>query len=181
MSDEKQIEIIKRGETSLTMSLNRGPSGLVIAVKVHPVVEAFIRGLGDGGSSDVKASGPYWRPVGSGGPILIHNLALDAPGQIQLESGEYAYINKPGQPILDPHGAVDINTGKHRPGINLSFLRIAGVSEGAGVTFSVRGVHSYEALTKMREKIGEAYRGLYRAYMKPIQMDIVVSTQETSL
>jgi len=43
MSDEKQIEIIKRGETSLTMSLNRGPSGLVVAVKVHPVVEAFIR------------------------------------------------------------------------------------------------------------------------------------------
>jgi len=129
----------------------------------------------------VRASGPYWRPIGSSGSISVHNLAADAPAQLQLESGEYTYINKPGQPILDPRGTADPITGKYKPGVNLSFLRIVGISEGAGVTFSVRGVHSYEALTKMREKIGEAYRTLYRAYMKPIQMDIIVSTQETSL
>ena len=49
------VEIVKRGETSLTVSLVRSAGGLTVSVKTHPTVEAFIQGLGNGEQMDVKA------------------------------------------------------------------------------------------------------------------------------
>src|SRR3990167_4038309 len=151
MSDEilDPLEIVKRGETSLTVSLSRSTSGLMVAVKAHPKVEAFMKSLGNGDVLDVKAAGPYWRAIPRVGMALYEPFAAQADGS------------------------------KAKPLINLSFLRLAGISEGAGVTFSVRGVHTHESLSKIKEDIGEGYRKFYYMFMKPIRMDIVVSTQET--
>ena len=168
------LEVIKRGETSLTVTLIRSASGLTVSVKAHPQVEAFMRGLGEGQTTDAKAAGPYWRPVGSSPkPLMIYsqNVAVEP---VFLNSGDVVNINHCGQPLLIPYN--DGNPGK-RTMVNLSFLRLVGVSEDAGVTFSVRGVHSFEAVNKMREQIGEGYKRFYQTYMKPIMADIVVSTQ----
>ena len=178
MSDDV-LEVIKRGETSLTVSLVRSGGGLTVSVKAHPAVEAFMRGLGSGEATDVRAAGPYWRPVGRDGLPALQIYVMNEPiPNLTLDSQNLCGVSRPGQPMLEHH--TDGN-GRQRSNINLSFLRLVGISEGAGVTFAVRGVHTYEALTKMREQIGEAYKLFYRTYMKPIKMDVIVSTQETSL
>ena len=95
------------------------------------------------------------------------------------DNGDQDNINRPGQALVDSHFQGE--TGRNKRNINLSFLRLVGISEGAGVTFAVRGVHTYEALTQMRESLGEAYKRFYRTYMKPICMSITVSTSETPI
>lgn len=178
MSDNEILEVIKRGETSLTVSLVRSISGLTIAVKTHPAVEAFIRGLGSGESTDVKAGGPYWRLISREAPPLRIYTVTESVNPIVLDNGEQVTIGRPGYPIIE---AGTDSSGRTRQIINLSFLRLVGISEGAGITFVLRGVHTYEAVAAMKEKIGEGYKRFYLTYMKPLKMDIVVSTQETML
>lgn len=178
---EASLEVIKRGETSLTMTLIRSSSGLTVSVKAHPRVEEFMRGLGTGESVAVKASGPYWLPVGSGAkPLMVYTQTQNVD-PVQLNSGDVANVNRCGHPMIEAYSSPDGSIGRGRSLVNLSFLRLVGISEGPGITFAVRGVHTYEAVNKMRESLGEAYKQFYRTYMKPIKMDIVVSTQETSL
>mgnify|MGYP001574710104 CR=1 FL=1 len=172
------VEIVKRGETSLTVSLVRSAGGLTVSVKTHPTVEAFIQGLGSGEQMDVKASGNYWRPLRPDHPPLMAYVLGDNPQPLSLDSGDVCEIIRVGHPLIIDRA--DIN-GRKQSQINLSFLRLVGTSEGPGVTFNVRGVHTYEALTRMRELIGEAYKRFYRTYMKPVCMNIVVSTSETSV
>lgn len=173
------LEVIKRGETSLTVTLIRSAGGLTVYAKAHPMVEAFIQGLGTGETVDVKASGPYWRSVGldKDKPLLIHRLAEPIPN-IALSNGDVVTICRPGQPLL-------CNTEPgHSPNtsaVNLSFLRLVGISEGAGVAFSVRGVHTLEALNHIHKLIGEGYRTFYKEYLKPVKLDVVCSTQVTML
>ena len=177
---ENVLEVIKRGETSLTVSLVRSGGGLTVSVKAHPAVEAFMRGLGSGELVNVRAAGPYWRPVSRDGLPELQVYAMnEAIPNLTLDSQNICGVSRPSQPMIEVH--TDPGSGRIRSNINLSFLRLAGISEDAGVTFAVRGVHTYEALTKMREQIGEAYKLFYRTYMKPIKMDVIVSTQETSL
>ena len=177
MADEI-VEVVKRGETSLTVSLVRSAGGLTVSVKTHPAVEAFIRGLGNGETMDVKAAGSYWRPLRTDHPPLMAYMLAENLPVLVLDSGDQCDIVRVGHPLIEPILSAD---GRKRNKINLGFLRLCGTSEGAGVTFTVRGVHTYEALTQMREQIGEAYKRFYRTYMKPIKMDVIVSTQETSL
>ena len=184
---DASLEVIKRGETSLTMTLHRSAGGLTLMVKAHPQIETFMRGLGTGEQIDVKACGPVWRPISkrddSGAPLnprplMIYNQTIPVE-PITIATGDVANINRPGQMIIEPYND-GISPGRKQL-VNLSFLRIVGISEGAGVAFTVRGVHTYEAVNRMREQIGEAYKVFYRTYMKPIRMDIVVSTQEVPI
>lgn len=172
------VEVIKRGETSLTVSLIRSVGGLTVSVKTHPAVEAFMQGLGNGELMDVKASGNYWRPLLANRPPLMAYTMNEQLSVLVLDSGDKCDIMRVGSPLLEPFQDLD---GRRRARINLSFLRLVGTSEDAGVTFNVRGVHTYEALTQMREQIGEGYKRFYRTYMKPVKMDIIVSTSETAL
>ena len=142
------VEIIKRGETSLTISLIRSAGGLTVSVKAHPQVEAFMRGLGNGDHVDIKAAGPYWRTV-SRDPdarLYVYNQTT-AVEPVLLDNGDQANVNRPGQLLVDNNFQHD--SGRTKRNINLSFLRLVGISENAGVTFAVRGVHTYEALTQM--------------------------------
>lgn len=182
MEEIKPLEVIKRGETSLNVTLVRSAGGLTVYVKAHPAIEAFVRGLGAGDVSDVRASGPYWRPAGTEGkPLMIYTMTEQVPNVI-LDDGSPVTISRPGQPLLGNNPDEGrIGQGNGRQMVNLSFLRLVGISEGAGLIFNVRGVHTYEAVNRMREYIGEGYRKFYKQYMKPVKMDIVVSTQETSL
>lgn len=178
MAEEAPLEIVKRGETSLTVSLVRSAGGLTVSVKAHPAVEAFMRGLGSGEHLDVRAAGPYWRTVNrDASPLQVYALTEDVP-PVRLDGGGAAVIARVGQPLLDLTARLD---GRSEFVVNLSFLRLVGISEGAGVTFAVRGVHTYEALAKMKDMLGEGYKRFYRQYMKPLKMDIVVSTQESLL
>jgi hypothetical protein len=60
----------------------------------------------------------------------------------------------------------------------MSFLRLAGTSEGNGVTFGVKGVYSLESLRNLRDKISASARQLYIEYLRPVDLTVTVSTQE---
>ncbi len=179
-----EAKLMKRGENVIWTTLRRAPSlidsgiGLTVTVKVHPAIEDFVRSLGTGEELAVRTYGRHWIPLLGDKPFLVHDLAAEFdPGVCLLDSKHSYTLNKIGWPISEqtamPHGTADI--------LNLSFIRLVGASEGAGVRFGIRGVFTLEATEKLARQIEQASKAFYIAYMKPIDITVVTSIQETNL
>jgi len=173
--------VIKRGEICIQTTLHRTHLGLTISVKVHPTVEDFIRNLGSGETQDVRIMGRHWQPIGTK-PLEVWNLASN-PGRLQTDDGSYFRIDVPGYPLLNPGGGRPDGEGDPVPTVgrgdlNLSFLRLVGASEGAGVEFGVKGVYTLDQCRQIRDRIVGSARRFYVNYLQPVDMTVMVSTQE---
>lgn len=169
------FDMVKRGETCISLSFKRNMAGLSLSIKAHPGVEAFFRGLSTGEVSDVTGIGRHWIPIG-GVPLRIHNLVEQVP-VISIEPGRRIRFDRPGQQLLAPSGATSPD-GMPLQDVNLSFLRLIGVSEGIGVTFTVRGVYSEQSVNSMRDTLAEGAKKFYQTFMKPINLNVAIVTQE---
>ena len=185
---DEQVQVVKRGETCATVLLRIVAGGLTVTIFSHPSIEEFFRNT-CADKVDVRGLGRYWQFPGDRGEDgkINHNNVKPMPaytsqkGDIEpivLDSGDLCVFNRLGQPLMDM--GADPISGRPRHHINLSFLKLVGISEG-GITFQVRGVFTTDAVSTMKEKIGEGIRKFYRVYLKPVEMSIVVSTSEVQL
>lgn len=166
--------LMKRGEICIQTTLSRTYLGLTLNVKVHPRVEEFIRGLGTGTPEDAKRYGRYWSSVDKDKVLTVYDLTQTL-GSVPIGGGNYFRLDRIAQPLFES-GEGNPNHGS----VNLSFLRLVGASEGSGVSFRVNGVHTLDAIRQMRDKIGEAAQSFYINYLKPVNLDVQISTQEFS-
>jgi hypothetical protein len=178
MSDEVlESEVVKNGETCLITTIARTALGLQVRVKAHPAVELFMRGLTSPDSPPVEVNvvDRYW--VGDKGtPLLAYRLSTPIEPVKGLDGGPLFTLDRLSRPLLD----TDEERGKYNV-VNLSYLRLIGISEGAGVTFNVKGVYSLSVLRQLQEKIAEAQRQFYINYIRPVNVSVIVSTQEVQL
>lgn len=201
MSDDATVTLIKGGETCIQVILHRSTAGLTINVRAHPAVEDFVRSMGTGDVTDIRLMGRHWvpadgkvngnkrNPTGEQGPLLIYNLAIN-PGIMGLEDGTAFRIDKPGwqlnDPVEDPADGgngrralqIDPYTMKYKTVTNLSFIRLVGISEGAGVKFGIDGVFTTDGVQTLADRIKASSRRFYIQYMKSITEVVTVSRQE---
>ena len=169
--DTAVAEVIKRGETPIRIDLRRSPKGLTISMKVHPLVEEFMKNSGDGTLSDVRKVGRYWLPIGKDPqPLQAYGVSPNMSGHTFSDGLSYRLTNV-GQPLLD------VNNGA----VNLSILRLAGISDPAGVTFGVPGPVTVSQLRALAQNITRCARHFYVEYMQPIEMSCFVNIQEIKL
>lgn len=179
----EQIEIIKQGEVSFSASLLRTGKGLRVEVHAHPDVEDFMSTMGGGRVAEVKTMGRYWEPHHTSAASLSVYSIISGPGLMIAEDGTPFRIDRPGGPLLDTSGDGDSpphydTNGRALPQLNLSFLRLVGISRG-GVSFYMKGgVYTNEEVRTVGSKIGLAYKRFYSTYMSPMMFNVVVSTQE---
>ena len=175
MADESVASVIKRGETVIQTTLHRGVSGngedkarfgLTVSVKTHRNVEEFAKAMGTGEASDIVLIGRYWQPVGTQ-PLMVYDSSFIAPEALKTDEGRAFRFDRVGQPLIADDGTV-----------NISFLRLVGVSEGAGVTFRVAGIFSVDSLRFTRDMISSACKKFYIHYMRPVDLTVQISTQE---
>lgn len=175
------LDVVKRGESVISMTFRRSMSGLTLSIKTHPLVEEFFRNISTGEKSDSAASGRHWRPLEADKPLMVHNLAEGIP-IIQIDGQRTARFDRIGQPLIHYAGAAALGgepavRGGSRE-INLSFLRLATVGEGAGITFGVKGVFSDQAVANMRDDLSLAAKAFYQIYLKPATLNAQIITQE---
>ena len=187
-------EVIKRGQTCIQVILHRTRLGLTVEVHSHPNVEDFFRTFTPNPPIDVMTIGRYWLPYCQTCGQHHQTLNTDIIGcRMYIPKPLMAYAGVVGiDPMtiedntvitLDNLGQPLIKDGRVEGGntlINISFLRLVGISEG-GVTFGVRGVYSTERLHRLRDVISTATRKFYIDYLRPVDMSVVISTQELRL
>lgn len=186
MSEPEDLEleaaVVKRGETCVITTLSRTALGLSLRVKAHPAVELFMRGLAapDSPPVEVSLADRYWVPINSKSTLLAYRLGAPMPIVVNPNTGQPLFtLDRLARPLLDdtdsegrPRGDVPVN---------LSYLRLIGISEGAGVVFNVRGVYSLDALRNLQDKIAYAQQQFYINYIRPVNLSVIVSTQEVQL
>lgn len=172
MSSESQdFTLIKRGEIVVDINLQRAKGGIAVSAKVHPAVEDFLRSWGDGTPQDVNLHGRSWFPLKpSSPPLQVWKLVLD-PGPQPLDRSCSYRIARAGHPLIESiEGCNDT--------VNLSFLRLCGISEGAGVSFGVKGVYTEAAIRELGDKLVNATKVFYVSYMRPVDLRVRISTEE---
>lgn len=178
MSTE-EIALAKRGENVIVATLSRRRAEIRLSVKVHPAVEDLFRVWGNDEKAPIAKWGRSWlgRTEEETRKLEAWNLGQN-PGVLSVDtSGGYFCLDKVGAPLLEQRtfpGAFGNITGEV---LNMSFLRLAGSSEGPGVEFAVRGVFSPQKVHEIAEKIKLAARVIYITYLKPIDLTIGVYTQ----
>ena len=166
MSEEVSVNIIKRGETCIQISLHRTPMGVTLNSKCHKGVEEFMRGLGTGRKVDVDTVGRYWRAVPAEATLQAYDLTQSIGRE---DEGSKFRLDHLGHPLIEDNGSV-----------NLSFLRLVGISDGAGISFGIKGVYSLSHLRNIQNQLGRCAREFYVSYMQPCDLTVSVSTGETA-
>lgn len=155
-------EINKGGETRIRTILHRTAAGLSITIWAVPEVEEFMRRVGNGETVAVSSIGRHWvSPTGE----ALYAYAMPLLSELlHTDEGAPITLDRLGCPLLE-----NITGGKYET-INLSFLRLRGISDGQGVTFGVRGVYSLGHLRKLLDRINGATRKFYVDYMRPMDL-----------
>jgi len=176
------INMVKRGESCISMTFRRSMGGLTLSVKTHPAIEEFFRNISTGELQDVRVVGRHWTGATKDTPLMAYNLVEPIP-IIQLDGSRRARFDWLARQLITPTGG-----GAPDPGIeggvrssidvNLAFLRLVGIGDGAGVTFNIKGVYSDAAMQSMRDNIAEAAKRFYQIYMKPVNLNVAIVTQE---
>jgi hypothetical protein len=176
-----EIELSKGGVNVVQASLRRGEERkngrshgrLLVSIKVHPAIENLLK---DWGGGEVLTAGDFTgRNWVTSRDLTAWFLAND-PGHLSYDRGAYA-LNLLGGPLLYSEAESGIKGGL----LNLSFLRLCGISEGEGVSFDIKGIYSTEYIRDLAEKIKLATRRFYVDYLLPIDVTVMVQTQETKL
>lgn len=156
------------GENWLKLSMTPHKKGLLVEVKAHPLIEDFIRSLGSGKTQSLEEN------IGRGrtgwtvtdpeaGPIAVWHMGQN----LELPPGEREqfYLNLPGYGLLYDNI------------INLSFLRIAGISNGVSF-ISERDVYPIAFRRELKRRIGDAFRRFCMDYIKPVKITLVMTGLE---
>lgn len=187
---EATSTVMKGGETCIQTLLSRRSrrhgdpadwrGGLLVTVKTLPRVEEFMQSLGGGEVVDVQTVGRYWQGMTPGQRLDAY--VISALSKQQSDDGSTISLERLGNPLLLPDAE-----GKDRfPVVNLSFLRLRGISDGNGVTFGIRGVYSLDELRRIRDKITVGCRRFYIDYIRPADLlgtvfTVEISSQEVQL
>lgn len=175
---DEVVNIVKNGENVINVGLIRSTKGLSLTVRTHPHVEDFFRNASVGEPQDVRGLGRYWAPLDPNANLFAYQVALE-PLAIELSTGQMlqARFDRVGR-LLSEHENEGTKYGGGPTTINMSFLRLVGISEGTGVTFRLKGVYSDQQVKAYWDAIQSASKRFYMAYLKPINLYLSVVTQE---
>jgi hypothetical protein len=178
MSEE--TEIIKGGERKISLTLHRGSSGLSLSIKAIPQIEEFFQKLSHGEKEVVAIHGGMWLDPDPTRPLQVYYLDRSCLPTVKGDGSETTYtLEKPGEALFER--VQSPRTGESCIHPNISFLRLVGISEPGGLTFAIRGVYSKDEVIKMRDRIADSLRRFYIDYMQPMDLTVMISTQDMRL
>lgn len=158
-------EIVTVGkEQWLKISLDTSKRGLLVIVQTHPLVEDFFEQLGNSRKQSFEEIGRFntWEPVNDQQILSVWRAETpirDLPGQTFT-------INNPGGNIVGEDG-----------NINLSFLRICGITEGVQFVSS-KEVYPFFYRRELKVRIGNAVRDFVREYIKSARVTLIMTSRE---
>lgn len=195
LNEIEQFNLTKSGQQVLMLSLSRSSKGLILKVKAHSSIEDFFQTISQGMVEPVALHGRWWRPVGGAELSSVYQVKQQIRAPFDGR-GQFYTLNAVGQDLLtietpgavitarNPFGDGDDEPAAPRGGtgqqLNISFLRLQGISEGEGVAISVPTVQTAEALRKMATQLRTAVKQFYVDFLKPLDVTIIMSTQETN-
>jgi hypothetical protein len=151
---------LKEGMISwFDLTLDRRSDGVTLVARADPRVEAFMSGLGYGESDPTDLYGRMWVPSDPTKILRVYKSSVDLGGRF-LDKYTMSY----------PCGAFDMEGL-----INLSFLRLVGLSEG--VSFRIELPMSRSRVGSLKNNILEGVQEFLREYIVPVHVNLKLVSQ----
>ena len=173
------------------ISISRGPLkgelskqvGMTVQVKARPALEEFMRELSKGNTIEAEAYSDMWyTPDGGDNKLKVYRIE---DGMLQLQSHTYT-LSGVAMPLLtngrqlarDEDDAPQVARRgapiQQDELVNLSFLRLVGISSEEGVRLGIQGAYSSAYLNKIRRNLMPALTEFLRDYVVPTKIHLHV-------
>lgn len=189
------MSTLKRGDQPILTELQRSGVGLRFNICAHPVIEDFMKaalGTAEPSIQPVEDFGRGWLPArgASKKDLYVYGIPKELSGVFTVRRDVRYRMDRPGQPILIASdgarpararldGGMDMaDAGSSSEVLNLSFLRLVGISDPGGVSFHIGGVFSEALVDKLEDHLNAALKEVYQQFMKPIRISIVHQVRE---
>lgn len=151
---------------------DRNRVGLLVRVRARRDVEDFMSALGQNRRVQVDAVGDGWQNCGlEGGSLEFYDADTRFDGQ-----RIYTLDNIAGpliiNPVNDRHARLAV--APQEDIVNLSFLRLAGISDESGVTVGLIGAYSGDYLKRMKNMLPNAIKQFLQDYIVPMTINLQV-------
>jgi hypothetical protein len=174
-----EIALPKSGENVILGTVSRFKAHLKLRFKVHPSVEELFATWGGNEKTLVAKYGRQWegKDEEATKSLVCWNLGQN-PGVASIDpSGGFFCLDKIGGALLEPRQFTGPLGPVTAEVLNMSWLRLCGISESAGIEIAIRGVFTPQKVDEIAEKIKLASRTIYITYLKPIDVTVGVFTQ----
>lgn len=163
---EVKDNLVKGGEEIIQLSFRRTTKGVSVSVKAHPLIEQYFIDNSKG-EQTVRVS-EYGRVWISETPLSVHYMDISPTPSVS--AGISYSFSAVGKNLIQVDGRTQT--------VNLSILRLVGISEGIGVKFEIRQVFSHEAIQSLAQSFIKATRQFYIDHIKPFDVTVSLVTQE---
>lgn len=160
---EAQV-LTKDGNEAINIFIKRTEDGVSLTVKAEPRVEEFFKKWG-GGVRLTPEHGRLWRRPKNDTANPIHVWSYATRRSDYGDDGEQYTVDMAGKELVTEHGLV-----------NLSFLRLVGVTEGTTINFDM--VLSKQELVRISQRLLRAADMFYQEWIQVVGMRIRVSVEE---
>lgn len=157
-------EVKKSGVVWAEVNFARAKNGLEIHVKTDERIEEFFKSLAyNGEHDDIAMYGREWLPAKLGGDLRVYRYEKELSG------------NRISYTVTRPAEGIENN----REGVlNLSFLRLVGISSPEGVRFVIAGPYSKDYVSRISKQISTEVRNIIREYIVPVAINFRISSQD---
>lgn len=160
-----ETEIMHGGEGVLLMGIAQKKDSVILSLKAHPVVETFFREVSGDKTDQVAArGGGYWYGVED------KDLRIYKVGPGGFNGANYSLDNEGYQLMVD--------NGLGPQTVNLSFLRLKGISGPNGVKLGVFGVMSLSSRRHLKDMVKAGVSRFVRDYLVPVTIELDIRVDE---
>jgi hypothetical protein len=146
---------------------NRSRVGLIYRIKARPEIEEFMKGQSSGNKLLVEAISDAWTNVTPSNPVLEYYDADIANGH------GYTLTAIGGAPLITPDARRLV--GGQEEAVNLSFLKLAGISHPDGLVVGFAGAYSADYIvSRLRVKVAPAIKQFLEDYIVPITINLQI-------
>jgi hypothetical protein len=163
------LDIIRSLPKSSTLSKT---ASLIINVRARPEIENFMRGLANDRKLPVDNFADMWDSV---------NKQILQAYDIQQNFPSHVYtLEAVGLPLLPNY--IEVNLGKkeafNNDTVNLSFLKLVGISEPEGVSIAFNNPYSAQYINKFKALWPAAALQFLRDYVVPITIHLSIVSKK---
>lgn len=174
MDSKNWFEIdISRGPIT---GAQRNTIGLTVHVRADSAVEEFFRQQSGDRKAGLDYFGRGWVPLTKGDVIEAYICERLPTNQFSL--GRYT-VDAVSMPLLTNSRAVRGDDGGAQLNtVNLSFLKLAGISSPEGVKFGITGAYSLEYIGNLNRQLVAEAKQFLMDYITPVNVKLKLISKE---
>lgn len=159
-----EVQVNKGDVCWFELSVGRNSKGLDIFVKADVKLEEFFKGQ-MGQSESVSIYGREWINSDPDKDLETYKISKSLTSASMALTYTLTEVSTPLESLRDGR-------------INLSFLRLVGISNPGGIRFSIAGPYSKDYIKRISTSIGKEVREFVKEYVVPVHVNLRITSQD---